>query len=281
MYRKHFNLETRPFGLTPDADFIFDHAGFREALNVLLVALDSGEGFIKITGEVGTGKTLLCRRLFDILASKWATAYVPNPLLAPLALYKVVAEELGADLAGMTDSHHALKSIARRLIGLGRRGRQVVLCIDEAQAMPDRTLEALRLLSNLETRKRKLLHIVLFGQPELDSRLAEHGLRQLRQRIAFSYRLPALTRQEIAGYVGHRLRVSGCPRSDLFAPAALKKLWIASRGVPRLVNVLAHKALMAAYGQGCDTVRARHMRSAVADTADSRRGWLWRPCWKC
>jgi MSHA biogenesis protein MshM len=281
MYRKHFNFETRPFGLTPDADFIFAHAGFREALNVLLVALDSGEGFIKITGEVGTGKTLLCRRLIGVLSAKWATAYVPNPLLAPLALYKVVAEELGASLAGMTDSHHALKSIARRLIDLGRRGRQVVLCIDEAQAMPDRTLEALRLLSNLETRKRKLLHIVLFGQPELDSRLAEHGLRQLRQRIAFSYRLPALTRQEITGYVGHRLRVSGCPRPDLFAPAALKKLWIASRGIPRLVNILAHKALMAAYGQGCDTVRAGHMRSAVADTADSRRGWLWRPCWNC
>jgi MSHA biogenesis protein MshM len=280
MYRTYFGLKSKPFGLTPDADFIFDHAGFQEALNVLLVALDSGEGFIKITGEVGTGKTLLCRRLLDLLAENWTTAYVPNPLLEPLELYAVVAEELRAGWSGTTDSHHALKRIARRLIELARSRSQVVLCIDEAQAMPDRTLEALRLLSNLETRKCKLLHIVLFGQPELDARLAGHALRQLRQRIVFSYRLPALDRREIAGYVDHRLRISGCPRSDLFAPAALKKLWSASRGIPRLVNILAHKAMLAAYGQGCDTIGSRHLRSAMADTVDSRRGWPCLPCWK-
>jgi MSHA biogenesis protein MshM len=279
MYTKHFELTAKPFGLTPDADFIFNHAGFQEALNVLLVALDSGEGFIKITGEVGTGKTLLCRRLLDLMAGTWTTAYLPNPLLEPLALYRVVADELQARLAGATDSHRVLKRIARRLVALARSGKQAVLCIDEAQVMPDRTLEALRLLSNLETGKRKLLHIVLFGQPELDTRLAGRDLRQLRQRIAFSYRLPALKRREIAGYVDHRLRVSGCPRSDLFAPAALKKLWFASRGIPRLVNILAHKAMLAAYGQGAKTVRSRHLRSAVSDTVDSRPKRRYWPCW--
>lgn len=274
MYREHFGLTAKPFGLTPDADFLFDHCGYREALNVLLVALDSGEGFIKITGEVGTGKTLLCRRLLDVLAETHTTAYVPNPLLEPMQLYCAVAEELGAEFDGATDSYHALKRIAQRLIALGGSGRPVVLCIDEAQAMSDHTLEALRLLSNLETEKRKLLHIVLFGQPELDARLASYALRQLRQRIVFSYRLPALGHQEVADYVNHRLHVAGFQGDTLFAPGALRKLWFASRGIPRLVNILANKAMLAAFGQGDGTVRVRHVRSAIIDTDDARRGWL-------
>jgi MSHA biogenesis protein MshM len=274
MYREHFGLTAKPFGLTPDADFLFGHCGYREALNVLLVALDSGEGFIKITGEVGTGKTLLCRRLLDVLAETHTTAYVPNPLLEPMELYLAVAEELGAGLDVATDSHHALKRIASRLIALAASGRPAVLCIDEAQAMPDRTLEALRLLSNLETEKRKLLHIVLFGQPELDVRLDAYAMRQLRQRIVFSYRLPALGRQEVADYVSHRLRTAGYEGGSLFTSRALHKLWFASRGIPRLVNILANKALLAAFGQGDGTVRLRHVRSAINDTADARRGWL-------
>ncbi len=274
MYRDHFGLTAKPFGLTPDADFLFDHCGYREALNVLLVALDSGEGFIKITGEVGTGKTLLCRRLLDVLAESHTTAYVPNPLLEPPELYAVVADEIGAGFNKATDSHHALKRIERRLLKLGGSGRSVVLCIDEAQAMSDSTLEALRLLSNLETEKRKLLHIVLFGQPELDVRLQDYALRQLRQRIVFSYRLPSLGRREVEGYVNHRLKAAGFQGDGLFAPAALRKLWFASRGVPRLVNILANKAMLAAFGQGDGTVRGCHVRCAVADTADARRGWL-------
>lgn len=276
MYREHFGLTAKPFGLTPDADFLFAHAGYREALNVLLVALDSGEGFIKITGEVGTGKTLLCRRLLDELAETSVTAYVPNPLLEPMEFYAAVAEELGAGFASATASHEALKRIAQRLIELSGDGRAVVLCIDEAQVMSDRTLEALRLLSNLETQKRKLLHIVLFGQPELDQRLTGYGLRQLRQRIVFSYRLPALGRQEVGAYVQHRLQAAGCAGNHIFSSRALKKLWTASRGIPRLVNILANKAMMASFGQGDSMVRTRHVRLAVADTEDARRGWLCR-----
>lgn len=274
MYREHFGLTAKPFGLTPDDDFLFSHTGYQEALNVLLVALDSGEGFIKITGEVGTGKTLLCRRLLDALAATHTTAYVPNPLLEPMQLYGAVADELGAGLEGAADSHDALKRMARRLIELGGDDRPVVLCIDEAQAMPDRTLEALRLLSNLETRKRKLLHIVLFGQPELDDRLGDHALRQLRQRIVFSYRLPALSRREVADYVLHRLRVAGHRGDALFAPGALRRLWFASRGIPRLVNILANKAMLAAFGRGDGRILRSHVRAAVADTADARRGWF-------
>lgn len=276
MYREHFGLEAKPFGLTPDADFLFAHAGYHEALNVLLVALDSGEGFIKITGEVGTGKTMLCRRLLDLLAETHTTAYVPNPLLEPMELYGAVADELGVEFTGAGDSHEALKRIAHRLIELGGSDRSVVLCIDEAQAMPDCTLEALRLLSNLETGKRKLLHIVLFGQPELDRRLSGYKLRQLRQRIVFSYCLPALAQQEVANYVRHRLQAAGFAGDDLFVPGALKKLWYGSRGIPRLVNILAHKAMLAAFGQGNDTVQARHVRAAITDTDDARRSWLCR-----
>lgn len=274
MYREHFGLTAKPFGLTPDADFLFAHCGYREALNVLLVALDSGEGFIKITGEVGTGKTLLCRRLLDVLAETYTTAYVPNPFLEPMELYCVVAEELGAEVDGGSDSHHALKRIAQRLIALGGSGRPVVLCIDEAQAMSDHTLEALRLLSNLETEKRKLLHIVLFGQPELDARLAGYALRQLRQRIVFSYRLPVLGPREVADYVKHRLQAAGFQGEAMFTPSALRKLWFASRGIPRMVNILANKAMLAAFGQGYGMVRSRHVRSAIVDTVDARRGWL-------
>jgi MSHA biogenesis protein MshM len=276
MYREHFGLGLKPFGLTPDGAFLFAHAGYHEALNVLLVALGSGEGFIKITGEVGTGKTILCRRLLDLLGETHITAYVPNPLLEPMELYGAVADELGAEFAGAADSHDALKRIAHRLIDLGTGDRSVVLCIDEAQAMSDRTLEALRLLSNLETEKRKLLHIVLFGQPELDRRLSGYALRQLRQRIVFSYCLPALDRQDVANYVRHRLKAAGYAGGDLFTSRALIRLWRGSRGIPRLVNILAHKAMLAAFGQGDGTVRARHVRSAIADTDDARRGWLYR-----
>ncbi|MEZ4601445.1 MAG: AAA family ATPase [Syntrophotaleaceae bacterium] len=279
MYRQHFKLTARPFGLTPDADFLFEHPGYQEALNVLLVALESEEGFIKITGEVGTGKTLLCRSLLNGLGEKWVTAYIPNPMLEPHVLYRAVADEVGARQGGEPDCHHVQKIIVQRLIELVADGRKVALCIDEAQAMPDRTLEALRLLSNLETEKQKLLHIVLFGQPELDDRLAGYALRQLRQRIVFSYRLPALGRQEVAGYIDHRLRAAGYQGQGPFTPGALNRLWFASRGIPRLVNILAHKAMLAAYGQGNDKIRVRHVRRAVADTVDARRNRLGLPLW--
>jgi MSHA biogenesis protein MshM len=277
MYRQHFNLREIPFALTPDISFLFRHGGYQAALNVLLVALAGGEGFIKITGEVGTGKTLLCRRFLETLDKPYLSAYVPNPLLAPGELYRAVADELSAPIPATCDVHETLRRLDDRLLELGAAGRRVGLCIDEAQTMSDRTLEALRLLSNLETEKRKLLHIVLFGQPELDRRLAGYGLRQLRQRIAFAYRLPSLDCRDTADYVRHRLRAAGARDEALFTRGALRRLWYASRGIPRLINVLAHKALLAAFGRGERTIRTRHVRAAVRDTPDARRGWM---CWR-
>ncbi|HEY5763784.1 MAG TPA: AAA family ATPase, partial [Rhodocyclaceae bacterium] len=171
MYLQHFGLQELPFSLTPDTGFTFAHAGHQSALNTVMLALQNGEGFVKVTGEVGTGKTLLCRRLLRALRDDYATAYLPNPNLDPAALYRALGEELGVAEVGGGDAYQLHKAFNAALLKIARDGRSVVLLVDEAQAMPAETLEALRLLSNLETEKRKLLQIVLLGQPELDERL--------------------------------------------------------------------------------------------------------------
>jgi MSHA biogenesis protein MshM len=164
-----------------------------------------------------------------------------------------------------------LKELSRALLNFARQGKTVVMCLDEAQAMPLETLEALRLLTNLETEKRKLLQVVLFGQPELDERLSHASVRQLRQRITFQYRLAALTTKEVDHYLAHRLRVAGYRGSQLFTPAAVRRLHGASGGVPRLVNIMAHKSLLLAFGEGLQQVLPRHVRNAAADTPAVRR----------
>lgn len=268
MYLDHFGLKESPFSLTPDPDFFYNFTGHQQALNVLQVALDNGEGFIKITGEVGTGKTLLCRKLLAALTEEVCTAYLPNPLLSPFELHKALAEELGLESVAGATTHDFVKQITGHLVKLQNQGQRAVLCIDEAQAMPRETLEALRLLSNLETEKQKLLQIVVFAQPELNALLERPDLRQLRQRITFSYELPPLDRQGVAGYIDHRLQVAGLESGALFSQNALDLLYRSSRGIPRLVNVLSHKALMAAYGQGLAAVGSAQVRAASADTDD-------------
>lgn len=277
MYQEHFGLNQAPFTLTPDTGFFYDRGSHQQALNVLLLALHHGEGFIKISGEVGTGKTLLCRQLLGLLDHRFVSAYIPNPFLNPTALRMALADELGIRFARNIGQHRLLKLITERLIELSRAGKQVVLLLDEAQAIPDESLEALRLLTNLETEKRKLLQVVLFGQPELDTRLMQKNLRQLRQRIAFSYQLKPLDRHALHEYVHHRLHVAGFQGRALFSRAALGTLRRASRGIPRLVNLLSHKALMSAYGLGSSRVRRAHVRRAVRDTESAvchRRRWI-------
>ncbi len=276
MYLKHFGLTEMPFGITPDTSFIYSVQCHQEALNTLLLALAGGEGFIKISGEVGTGKTLLCRRLLQTLDEDWVTAYLPNPDLDAETLFRALAEELGIEDPARFDQYHLLREINHTLLDLARAKKRVAVLIDEAQAMSLATLEALRLLSNLETEKRKLLHIVLFGQPELDEKLKRPEIRQLLQRIVFHYRLSGMQKNEIGHYVAHRLRVSGYRGDDLFSRGALRALHRASGGTPRLVNILAHKALMAVYGEGRQTVKVRHVRLARKDTEGARRiGWCW------
>ena len=270
MYVEHFHMRALPFSLTPNTAFTYEHGGHREALNVLLVALRSGEGFVKVVGEVGTGKTLLCRSLLRALGDDFATAYMPHPPSTGRGVQVALAEELEIPDAGRIDAARLPQVIGRRLAELHASGKRVVLVVDEAQALPSVALEALRLLSNIETEASKLLQIALFAQPELEERLAHSGLRQLRQRISFSYRLRTLDRTRLAGYVRSRLRAAGCARVTLFSPRALDGLHRASGGVPRLVNVLCHKALLDAFGRGDARVESSHVRRAVRDTDSAR-----------
>jgi MSHA biogenesis protein MshM len=276
IYLDHFGLREAPFALTPDTDFFFAHAGAQAALNTVLVALRSGEGFVKIVGEVGCGKTVLCRRLLQQLQGECATAYIPNPRLRPHELLAAVGAELG--VANDADSTAAaMRRLQSVLLGHALAERPVVICIDEAQAAPMQTIEALRLLSNLETEKRKLLQIVLFGQPELDRRLADPAIRQFRQRISFSDRVQPLALRDVPAYVKHRLEVAGAESARRLVDAqAVYDLAQASGGVPRVLNQLAHKSLMLAYGQGAGRVTARHVRAACEDTPSAQRGAMQR-----
>ena len=270
-YLRHFRLREPPFGITPDTSFFFGYQSIQEALNTLLIAVSNGEGFIKITGEVGTGKTLLCRKFLSTLGPSWVTAYLPNPKLEPRTLLLALAEDLG--VSGADIDHRLEKLFMHRLLQIAREGRRVVLCMDETQAMPLRTLETVRLLTNLETEKRKLLQVVLFGQPELDRKLESESVRQLRQRITFQYTLKALDREEVADYVAHRLTIAGYSGPAIFTTRALKAMHAGSRGIPRLVNILAHKALLAVFGEGGRVVEGRHVRIAVDDTPQSTSPW--------
>jgi MSHA biogenesis protein MshM len=278
MYLAHFGLLELPFGLTPDTQFIYSATAHQEALNTLLVAVGGGDGFVKVTGEVGTGKTLVCRRFLATLDEDHLAAYIPNPQVDAKTLLLMVAEELGADCSA-GEAVHIVKHINQRLLQLAAEGKKVVLCIDEAQTMPKLTLESLRLLSNLETEKRKLLQIALFGQPELDEKLAENAFRQIRQRIAFHYRMPMLSREEMDRYVDHRLSVAGHRGESLFSPPSLRALYRYSGGTPRLVNVLAHKALLAAFGEGRARVGKSHVTGAAKDTEGALRPPWWKLAW--
>lgn len=266
MYLDHFKFTELPFGLTPNIGFFCQLKGHQEALNVLLFSVRSGEGFIKIIGEVGSGKTLLCRKLLDSLEEEYFTAYIPNPDLQPIELRKALAQELHIDITHTNDPHELLTLINARLLQLHNNGKKVVLLLDEAQALPLESLEALRLLTNLETEKTKLLQVILFGQPELDDNLNQKQFRQLKQRISFSYYLPLLNREDLDIYLFHRLAVAGHTLGSLFTKKSRDILYRASKGVPRVVNILCHKALMVAFGRGEENVSHKTMRLAIQDT---------------
>lgn len=272
MYLSHFGLKDYPFTITPDTGFFMNRAGYQDALNVLLVAIRSGEGFVKVTGEVGVGKTILCRKLLNSLnREKFVTAYLHNPYLQPESLLFAVADELSVRYDTNENQHTLLKRLTRALLHYHKSGRAVVLCLDEVQAMPLETLETLRLLTNLETEKRKLIQVVLFGQPELDALLEQPSIRQLKQRITYSYQLLPLNKIAFRGYIRHRLAVAGYGGKDLFSRQAYDALYKASDGIPRLINIISHKALISAYGQGDTQIKPRHIRLAVKDSNEARQ----------
>jgi len=270
MYLEHFGLQEKPFSLTPDTQFFLSQKTHRYALNTLEMALQEGEGFIKIVGEVGTGKTMLCRILLSRLDKyQFVTAYIPNPWLTPQELNAFVASELGCESVENLQTHEVISIIYRRLMQLGRQKKQVVLVIDEAQAMPRDTIESLRLLTNLETEKRKLIQVVILGQPELDQLLKQKNLRQLNQRIVFSEYLEPLRFAEVRLYIDHRIRASGSDSQQVFSLLSKWILFKSSKGIPRLINILSHKAMLCAFGRGDTRVRAWHVAKAIGDTPES------------
>lgn len=277
MYLQHFGLREMPFSLTPNTHFFLNMGSHHEAMNLLLVGLENAAGFIKIVGEVGTGKTLLCRQLLNSLGERYVTAYIPNPHLTPAGMRVALAEELGIKVHRNAGQHKILNILSERLIELAHQDKLVVVIIDEAQAMPEDTVEALRLLTNLETETQKLLQVVLFGQPELDDLLDRPSLRQLKQRITFAYRLQPLDEPALERYVTHRLSEAGCNGPQIFTQRALKQLHWASRGIPRLVNIICHKALMVAYGQGTQVIEREAVRRAAQDTGDARQTFSLQP----
>ncbi|MEO5340964.1 MAG: AAA family ATPase [Magnetococcus sp. MYC-9] len=278
MYLDHFGLNSLPFQITPDTDFLFLNARMQESINVVLVALTTGEVFVKVTGEVGTGKTLLCRQLLATLdRMEFVTCYILNPLMGPLDAYKAFADELGltphVDAEGLQSF---IKRINDHLLELHRQEKKVVLFVDEAQSLSDATLEAIRLMTNLETKKQKILQVVLLGQSELDVRLnTQHNLRQLRQRISFSTVIQPLSIQETERYIQHRLQVAGGLGRDLISRRACRRIFHYSRGIPRLTNVLSHKALLAAFGLGARQVLPSHVEMAARDTDSIGVGKRW------
>ncbi len=269
MYLQHFGLRELPFSLTPNTHFFLNMASYHKAYNMLMVSLANAEGFIKIVGEVGTGKTMLCRKVLNTLEEdkeNYVTAYIPNPVLSPKGLFLAFAEELNIEIDQDVGHHRLLKAITEKLVEFSGDNKQVVLFIDEAHAMPEQTLEALRLLTNIETEQVKLFQVVLFAQPELDVLLSQPSLRQLRQRITFSFEIEALDRDGVERYVVHRLATAGYNGPFLFSKRALDFLYRTSDGIPRVINILCHKALMVAFGKGERTVQIDHVKNAADDT---------------
>ncbi|UPR55475.1 ExeA family protein [Vibrio sp. ED004] len=264
MYQAHFGFEQLPFTLTPNTDFFYGLAPHFEAIQTVISALEMGEGVIKVTGEVGTGKTMVCRMLVNHLKDCTALIYLPNPVLSGTDLRHAVAKEL--DLTIYNEAT-LVDNIQHKLIDLHNSGLRVVAILDEAQALSDEALETLRLFGNLETEDKKLLQIVLFGQPELDARLEAYHLRQFRQRITFSSTLRSLTLDETVAYIDNRITKSG-GNPELFSLNQKKAIFRSSVGIPRLINQLCHKALLLSFSEDKKSIDNQHLFSAMHETYD-------------
>ncbi|MDP1765888.1 MAG: AAA family ATPase [Methylotenera sp.] len=271
MYYPHFGLKEPPFKITPNTDFFFSGANRGAVLDALVYAITNGEGIIKVVGEVGSGKTMLCRMLQTILPEKIESIYLANPSVAPEDVLHAIAFELQLKLPKNADRLKVMQVLQAHLLNRHAEGRQVVIFVEEAQGMPLATLEEIRLLSNLETKQDKLLQIVLFGQPELDANLSETHIRQLRERITHSFHLEPLGTKDIGEYLILRLRAAGYHGPHLFSEAAIKKLSSAAEGLARRVNILADKSLLAAFADNVYQVTPKHVKAAIQDSEFGRK----------
>lgn len=271
MYLQHFGLTDPPFRITPHPAFFFGGGRRSEVLAALRYAVLHGEGLVKVVGEVGSGKTMLCRMLLEQLAGDADLVFMPHPLLERDEILDAIAAELG--LPAVTGYAGArVQALQLALIERFGRGRRVVVVVDEAHAMQLQSLETIRLLSNLDHGHDKLLQIVLFGQPELDQRLKNYELRQFSERITHAFSLQPLRRDELSAYLEFRLRAAGYCGPQPFSAAALRQIAGSAEGLVRRANILADKALLAAYAEGAHAVTRRHARAAVADCGYRRSG---------
>lgn len=264
MYEQFYGFYESPFNITPDPRFLFFSGRHQEAFDHLLFGIKERKGFIQFTGEVGTGKTTLCRALLDALDPGYKTALILNPCMTGPQLLRTVVREFGLSPKN-NDRVLLLETLNRFLLDQIDRSHDVILVIDEAQDLSLDLMEQVRLLSNLETDRQKLLQIVLIGQPELRKMLDDRSLRQLRQRITVRYHLTALNFPETAQYIAHRLRVAGANGRPSFSRSALRKIYRYSHGVPRLINAVCDKALLCGYVQGDDRLKSRHLRRAIRE----------------
>lgn len=274
MYCDHFGFSEKPFTITPNPHFVFLSNIHREAFARLLYGVDSHAGFIALTGEVGTGKTTMLRTLLNQLdPDKYTSALIFNPCMSGEQLLSCICREFGID-AGEQNRAGYLESLNRFLIERNSAGRTVVLVIDEAQNLEPEVLEQVRMISNLETERDKLIQIILAGQPELDDVLRRHDLRQLNQRITVRCRLSPMELDDTAHYINHRLRISGSRIPDIFSPAAVKRIYRFSQGTPRLINVACEQALVMAWTRETLSVSPSIAAEVIAELqpVDERKG---------
>lgn len=266
MYYAHFGLKEPPFKITPNTEVFYTGGNRGAVLDALIYAITNGEGIVKVVGEVGSGKTMLCRMLQTMLPEKIESIYLANPSVAPEDVLHAIAFELQLKLPKNADRLKVMQVLQKHLLARHAAGKQVVIFVEEAQGMPLATLEEIRLLSNLETKHDKLLQIVLFGQPELDENLNQSNIRQLRERITHSFNLAPLQQKEISEYLMFRLRSAGYFGPPLFNAAAIKKLANAADGLVRRVNILADKSLLAAFAENEYQVTLKHVQAAIGDS---------------
>ena len=269
MYEPYFQLTERPFSLTPDPDFLFLSASHQQALEHLLYGLETGEGFIVMTGDIGVGKTTVCRALLSRLSESFTTALVLNPMLTEKELIRRILDDFGAGPANGTKKD-CLDDLNRFLLAEADCGRRPVLIVDEAQNLSPCLLEQVRLLSNLETEKRKLLQIVLIGQKELREKLSLPSLRQLNQRVTVRSEILPLTRKETSRYIAHRLGVAGGAGRTFLSDGAERAIFHHSKGVPRRINMLCDRAFLSAYLGGGTGIERKDVRRAVESLSDDR-----------